>query len=151
MALNKYTSALISLPLRSDTGSSRLDIEFHGIDHSGSSFEARVFLNNQDVDESTPKNQNSGYAGSFYIFGHGGCFGDTGHCDVPQGPRDPFDRRPKHSLTPQTRTVIVNDELWRRLESQEVTVTVVPVASESPVTAEDNLLSFGHIAFVVYD
>ena len=23
------------------------------------------------------------YAGSFYIFGHGGCFGDVGHCDVP--------------------------------------------------------------------
>lgn len=151
MAPSKYTSVPIPVPIRSNADSPRLDIEFYGIDHSGSSFEARIFLNNQDADKSTPKNQDSGYAGSFYMFGHGGCFGDTGHCDVPQGPRDPFDRRPKHSLTPQTRTVIVNDALWHRLESEEITVTVVPVASESPVVAEGNLLSFGLITFVTYD
>lgn len=153
MAPNRYVSDPISIPTPPDVSPRRADLEFYGIDHSGSSFEARVFLNNQDADESTPKNEASGYAGSFYVFGHGGCFGDVGHCDVPQGPRDPFDRRPKHPLVPQKRTVVINKDLWHRLESEdgEVTVTVVPVPSDLPVSAEDDLLRFERFAFVTYD
>jgi tyrosinase len=153
MAPNRYVSDSISIPTTPDASPRRADLEFYGIDHSGSSFEARVFLNNQDADECTPKNESSGYAGSFYVFGHGGCFGDVGHCDVPQGPRDPFDRRPKHPLTPQKRTVVINEALWHRLESEdgEVKVTVVPVPSDSPVSAEDDLLRFERFAFVTYD
>lgn len=135
----------------------RADLEFYGIDHSGSSFEARVFLNNPAADEETPRDEASGYAGSFWIFGHGGCFGDTGHCHVPVSPRDPFDRRGPHQLTPHDRGVIVTEALRKILDRRgetgetELTATVVPVASRSPVNAEEGLFSFERLALVKYD
>ncbi len=89
----------------------RADLVFYGVDHSGPSYEARVYLNNPDADLHTPRDAASHFAGSFTVFGHSGCAGDAGHCEVPTGPRDPFDRRPPHPLTPQTKTVIVTDAL----------------------------------------
>ena len=43
--------------------------------------------------------------GRFHVFGHGGCFGEIGHCDVQ--PRRLFDSRKPHALTPITKTVEV--------------------------------------------
>src|SRR5215469_18924189 len=77
----------------------RADIQFHGVDHSGATFEGRVFLNNPKATEKTEKTRANGYAGSFYVLGHGGCFGDVGHCDVPKT-RRPHDHRRPHPLTP---------------------------------------------------
>lgn len=154
MAPHRYVSGPITIPLfGEDEEFSRADLEFHGVDHSGSSFEARVFLNNPEADERTPRKAESGYAGSFYIFGHGGCFGDAGHCDVPSAPVDPFDRRPPHPLTPQQKTVIVTDALKRLRSNQggSFTVTVVPVPSDSPVRAEDDILRFERISLVTYE
>lgn len=106
---------------------SRADIRLHGVDHSGATFEGRIFLNNLDADERTPKTPESGYAGSFHIFGHGGCFGDEGHCDVPEE-RQPFDYRPPHQLTPAEKSVRITDALKRALrDSTHVHVTIVPV------------------------
>jgi hypothetical protein len=101
------------------------DIVFYGIEHRGPSFAGRVYLNSPDVDVDTPRQLEHGYAGSFVIFGHGGCFGDEGHCNVPTQ-RDPFDSRPPHGLLPQTQPVDVTEAL-RRVEGGELTVTVVPV------------------------
>ncbi len=157
MALNRYVSDPIPVPLPEDAEGgadfSRVDLEFYGVDHSGSSFEARVFFNTPDADETTPRQEGSGYVGSFYVFGHGGCFGDVGHCDVPEGPRDPFDRRSPHPLTPQKRTVVITGAIKRLRETAggDLTVTVVPVESESPIGAEDDLLSFERLALITYD
>jgi tyrosinase len=153
MALNRYVSDPIAIPAREDQEDfARADLEFYGVDHSGSSFEAMVFLDNPDADENTPREAGSGYAGSFYVFGHGGCFGDVGHCDIPEGPRGPFDRRSPHPLTPQKRTVVVTEplKLVRDTVDGDLTVTVVPIASESPVNAEENLLSFEQLALITY-
>src|SRR5579871_3303431 len=78
----RYVSPKISLEnLASDF--SRADLIFDGVDHSGASFEARVFLNNDKANEETPTLPENGYAGSFHIFGHGGCFGDDiTHCQI---------------------------------------------------------------------
>src|SRR6266699_1925400 len=78
----------------------RADVVLYGIDHSGPSFEGRIFIDNPEAGASTPLEAEHGYAGSFYVFGHGGCFGDVGHCDPPPGPVSPFDRRAPHQLTP---------------------------------------------------
>ena len=156
MALDRYVSDPIAIPSPQDADDgadfSRADLVFYGVDHSGSSFEARVFLNNPDADENTSQEADSGYAGSFYIFGHGGCFGDVGHCDVPEEPRGPFDRRSPHPLTPQKRTVVVTEPMKRLRETAggDLTVTVVPVASESPIGAEDDLLRFERLALITY-
>jgi len=108
----------------------RADIEFHGVDHSGASLEARVFVDNADANASTAMEPGQGYVDSFYIFGHGGCFGDDGHCEVPTGPRRPFDLRPQHQLTPMDVRVVATDTLRvaaERPDGSKLTVTVVPV------------------------
>jgi hypothetical protein len=52
-------------------GARRLDLVFAGVDQAGPSFEARVFLNKPDADESTPQTPQMGYAGSFHVYGYG--------------------------------------------------------------------------------
>ena len=151
MAVARYVSPPIAIPKRG-TAYRRADLHFYGVDHSGSSFEARVFLNHPDADAATPREAGAGYAGSFYIFGHGGCFGDAGHCDVPPGPRRPYDRRLPHQLTPQHKLVVITEAL-RRLEqggATAMTVTVVPAPSDSPVSADERLLRFQQLSLLLY-
>ena len=81
----------------------RADIEFHGIDHSRASYEGRLFFDHPDAGPETPTDDDNRYAGSFWVFGHGGCAGDEGHCEVPVVYR-PFDLRPEHQLTPTSKT-----------------------------------------------
>src|SRR5437016_680694 len=50
------------------------DLEILGVQHAEASYEGRVFFNNPKADASTPKTLENGYAGSFHVFGHGGCF-----------------------------------------------------------------------------
>jgi hypothetical protein len=53
-----------------------------------------------------------------YVFGHGGCFGDQGHCDVPME-RQPFDLRPPHQLTPAKMWLEVTDAIGRVAQGEE--------------------------------
>ena len=128
----------------------RADIEFLGLDHAGSSYEGRVFLNNPKADEHTPRSGESGYAGSYFIFGHGGCLGDVGHCEVK--PRDPFDPRPGHPLTGATKVLIATEELRGVLSVDKVTVTIVPVIlSVGPQGGdEEDLVKLDSIRIVTY-
>src|SRR5262245_49035451 len=64
------------------SGFSRADLVFYGVDHSGPSYEAWIFLNNPEATLDTPAEPAQGYAGRFTVFGHGGCYGEAGHCDV---------------------------------------------------------------------
>ena len=43
----------------------RADIEFYGVDHSGASLEARVFIDNADANASTAMEPGQGYVDSF--------------------------------------------------------------------------------------
>jgi hypothetical protein len=116
---------------------SRADLQFRGVDHSGPSYEARVFLDNDGADASTPLAEDEGYAGSFYVFGHGGCFGELGHCDVREAPKGVYDRRLAHPLSPQFKTVIVTDalrDLMRTSRRKSFRVTVVAVVPENPAS-----------------
>jgi hypothetical protein len=111
----------------------RADLVFSGVDHSETSYEVRVFLNNPTADASTPRTAEHGYAGRFVVFGHGGCFGDEGHCEVPSEPRAGTDLRLAHPLTPQIKLVTVTNALRRVLAEQEEglrQVTLVPVSKD---------------------
>jgi hypothetical protein len=130
---------------------SRADIEFHQLDHSEASFEARVFLNNDRADERTDRSVENGYAGSFHIFGHGGCYGDEGHCDV--SPRRRYDPRPAHPLTPAHKVVIATGAIRRVLQTDTATVslTVVPIiTSLNEKCSTENILRFDHIRISTY-
>jgi hypothetical protein len=131
---------------------SRADLEFIDVDHSGASFEARVFINNPNADENTPTTEATGYAGSFSIFGHGGCFGDVGHCEVTER-RDEFDFRPTHALAPAKKIVVATQAISRAAELKtDITITVVPIVkSWTDKSDRDNVLKFDHINLVTYD
>jgi tyrosinase len=76
----------------------RVELRFHKVKHPKASFEIRVFLNQPDADAATPIEDNPHYAGSVFVFGHGECGGDAGHCEPPDTPRGVFDLRPPHHL-----------------------------------------------------
>jgi tyrosinase len=108
----------------------RADIEIAGLYHGEASYEGRVFINNPAADRRTPLDIDHGYAGSFYVLGHGGCLGDPGHCEVNEENRDPYDLRRPHALTLAKKRVTVTDAL-RRIAStaKQATITIVPVVS----------------------
>lgn len=129
----------------------RADIEFHKLDHSGASFEGRVFLNNADAGENTETTAANGYAGAFHVFGHGGCFGDEGHCDVV--PRRTYDPRPAHPLSPAVKIVIATEAVRAALSGgpETITVTVVPVVTSlTGKCSPDDVLSFSSLRIVTY-
>jgi hypothetical protein len=129
----------------------RADLRFIGVDHSGASYEGRIFFNNPKANEKTPTTAASGYAGSFYVFGHGGCFGDVGHCDVPTHRRE-HDLRQPHPLMPQNINVIITDALRRQLKKGgEIHITVVPVVMASTEKSDlKNVLKFDHFEILTY-
>lgn len=129
----------------------RADLQFHGVEHRGDSYEGRVFLNQPEADPGSPLEVEAGYAGSYYVFGHGPCFGDDGHCHVPSGPIHPFDYRSPHPLNPQLMVVTVTEALYRLIENgtPEFHVTVVPVTARGE--GAGNVLQFEELSLVTYD
>ena len=150
MAAQKYSSPEVSLTFLNPTFS-RADIVFHEVDHSGASFEAAVFLNNTQADEATEKTQAQGYAGSFHIFGHGGCSGGAGHCEIARPPR-PFDPRRAHPLTPMRKTVMATEAIRQVLgRGNTVHVTVVPTVTGGTERCDvENVLKFERLSIQTY-
>jgi len=135
-----------------DPGFRRADLIFEGVDHAGASYEARVFLNNERASAETEKTAENGYAGSFHIFGHGGCYGDDiTHCDVG-GPRRLYDPRPGHPLTPARKILIATAAVKAaRQKGDTMTVTVVPVVYDaSPKEDYSKVLKFDSISVSSY-
>ncbi|HEY2666924.1 MAG TPA: hypothetical protein VGK51_08805 [Actinomycetota bacterium] len=91
----------------------RADIVFDGVEQAGGSFEARVFLNNPEADDSTPRTPEHGYAGSFHVYGYGSYPGEPG----PAGGQ----------TAPMTRYVTATDAVRAALASGDVDVTTVAV------------------------
>ena len=136
-------------PAVASGGFTRADLVFYGVEHRGPPFEARVFLNAPEAHIETALDLESGYAGSFVIFGHGGCFGDAGHCHVPTEPRDPFDKRPPHGMTPLTKFVDVTDALQRGA-GDFLAVTVIPVVPKREHAVEEDVLFFSDLSLLAY-
>jgi hypothetical protein len=130
----------------------RADIEFYGLDHSGASYEGRVFLNNPKANQDTPKTLENKYVGSFYIFGHGGCYGDVGHCEVIMD-RRPYDYRASHPLTPAYKRIIVTEKLRELAKStNKFTVTVVPVlARDTTRRGAEDVVKLERLSIITYD
>ena len=131
--MTRYVSPPLDVPVL-DEGETvdRADLVFYGVDHSGPSYLARVFVDAPDAGPETPTDDEHGYVGAFTVFGHDGCYGDAGHCLPGDRHADEFDQRPPHPLTPWTKTVIAGRPLLDRLEDRgvmQVTVTVVALAA----------------------
>jgi hypothetical protein len=147
--MKPFVSKPIGLtPADIGAGYHRVDLIFDGVDHSAGSYVLRVFFNNSAATASTGLSGENGYAGSVYVFGHGGCFGDEGHCEIPVE-RQPFDRRPPHQLIPATMWLEVTESMTQLAQDAEsLTITVVPVtASEA---AQDTPLPFQRVSLITY-
>jgi hypothetical protein len=133
----------------------RADLEFHGVDHSKASYEGRLFINNATAGPDTATDDANGYAGSFWIFGHGGCAGAEGHCEPPRE-RRAFDFRPAHQLIPVSKRVIVTGRLRALVApGAEFTVRIVPVvrpehAQALPVSLVTDLLHVERVDLLTY-
>jgi hypothetical protein len=133
----------------------RADVVLHEVDHSGISYEGRIFFNAPGCDAQTPiDDAGSGYAGSFYVFGHWRCVGEAGHCHPVPGRLDAYDMRPPHKLTPYKMTVEVTDAATRLVKASvtEVRVSVVPVPV--PLLDDDattDLLHFRRLSLLTYE
>jgi tyrosinase len=144
--VERFTSAPVELP-PPDRPFRRADLLFYGLDHSGPSYEGQVFLDARGVGGDADRTHRA-YVGSFFIFGHGGCFGDVGHCDIPTG-RDPFDLRPPHQLEPAVRILTITESvkalLERGVEGAKVTVNARSVDPRSPA-----VLAFDTVRLATY-
>lgn len=136
------------LPIPPHDDSFAAELEFEDLRHDGPSFAAYVYFDNPEVDEGAGL-EGAGYVGSFQVFGHGECWGDVGHCDLPSEPVNPFDRRPPHSLTPINVAVDCTTALRELGEKAEVTVTVLALSQDPEQKPEP--LKFKRLTLVTYD
>ena len=132
----------------------RADLELQEVDHSGPSYEGRVFINNDNANYDTPLNSNGGYVGSYYIFGHGGCYGDEGHCDIRRE-NSPFNLVPAQ-LKPENVFMIVTPRIKELPKTgKDFKVTVVPILSDSNPLGRyidtENVIKIGKILLHIYD
>jgi hypothetical protein len=126
---------------------SRIDLEIDGIFHGEASYEGRIFFNHANADRNTPRSAENGYAGSFYIFGHGGCLGDAGHCEVNEDSREPYDFRPPHPLTPAVKQVTVTQPLQEIAKTNDAN-TPVPLLSVYPGRPDSRVTSSRNSPFL---
>jgi hypothetical protein len=110
----------------------RAELVFEGVEQAGPSFEARVFLNNPYADESTPQTPETGYAGSFHVYGYGEpappAIAEAKATRAGGGPVAPIEKR-VHADETAVRAALEG--------SDELTVTVVPVPVEPGGTAPE--------------
>lgn len=144
--VDRFTTAPLELP-PAEAPFARADLVFYGLDHSGVSFEARVFMDQRGVGGDADSGHRA-YVGSFFILGHGGCFGDVGHCDIPSQ-RDPFDLRPAHQLEPAVRVLTVTEPL-RALLERGVEAAKVTVTAHTEGRASNDVLAFETVRLATY-
>ena len=154
--MDRYDSPRIPAPyFEGQPDPYRVDLELRGVDHSGESYEGRVYIDNKKADASTGRDPGAGYAGSFYVFGHGPCIGADEHCEVEAGPPiHPFDYRRPHPLTGQTMRLEITDALRARNKKAgaKFTVTIVPLVNtpDDPY-AQADVLQFDRLSVIAYD
>lgn len=112
-----------------ENGNQRYDLILRGVHHVGCSYEGRIFLNNSDADDTTGRSLENGYAGSYFVFGHGDCYGAPGHCGPPPV-RLPYDTTPPPDSTPIEIHLDISEaleNLSRSWNGFDVTLSIVPV------------------------
>ena len=138
--MGSYTAPPIPVaPFRSVR---RVELVFGGVEQAGASFEARVFLNNPAADESTLQTPETGYAGSFHVYGYGEpappAIAEAKQRQVEGGgPFAPIEKR-LHADEATVRAALEG--------SDELIVTVVPVPADPGGVAPER--PFEHVDIV---
>jgi len=126
----------------------RVDLVFYGVDHSSATYEAQIFIGAPRGLRRDAGVDHPAYAGSFYVFGHDRCYGEEGHCEVPES-RDPFDLRLPHHLEPETEIVTVTAAIERQLANGK-RKAIVDVIARGPEGEPLEALSFSQLRLLTY-
>jgi len=142
MFQGKFTSKPIHLKLGAKgLNFQRADILVHGVDQSGDSFEARVFLNNPEANRETPADPKHGYAGSFSVYGYG---------VWPEKPGDP-PLEPNTIRAPIEKDVIATEAVRAAAaHSAYVVVTIVPVFPRDRLTDAHDALKLQGVSIEIH-
>jgi len=108
----------------------KAEVRLHWVPQLARSCFIRVFLNEPGADASTPIRNNPHYAGYLAIFGHGGCYGGPGHCDLPPLRSREFDVRPRSHNTPRNHRIDVTAcarALLQNTDKLQITLLVIGV------------------------
>ena len=147
--MESFISDTIALPLiATEERFRRADLIVYDVDSRGESYLGRVYLDEPETTVDTSLERETGYAGRFVLFGHGGCVGVPGHC-APSTNRDPFDIGPPGGLSPQTKTVQITSAL-RAFTGDRVVVTVVAVRASSGTLEPADDMVFSGLRLVTY-
>ena len=123
----------------------RADLIFYGVEH-GAPPMRRSCSSTRPRRTSRRARVETGFAGSFVVVGHGGSHGEAGLRKVPAGPRDPFDTRPPHGLTPQTKLVDITEAIRHpRCAGDVVTIAVLPILPGPERARQGNVLFFSDL------
>ncbi|MEJ0074492.1 MAG: tyrosinase family protein [Alphaproteobacteria bacterium] len=124
MPLQRFRSADTPIHPKVLSDHSRAEIRMQAIQYvPRPGFYVRAFFNTPDASVDTPTRGNPNYVGQMNMF-TGLCIGGPGHCDVPSGPNDRFDLRPRHHKTPSSFHFDATDSV-RALAEQGVTALQV--------------------------
>lgn len=145
------TAETIDMPI-GHTEFRRADLVFAGVDHSGPSYKMLIRLLGHNAAGAQVADVE---AGSYTIFGHGGCFGDEGHCDV-RAPVSSFDYRRPHQLSPLTTVVVITEALKSlvRAGATQFRISATAVVKESPFAKAEDADAIGlpeDIELRIYD
>jgi hypothetical protein len=121
----KFTSRPISIGADAAGPFQRADVVVEGLDQSGPSFEARVFLNNPEADERTEPLLDNGYIGSIHVYGYG-LWPEDAEAEAPPEPKGI--RAPMMRALPATEAVRA---AVRRGKPVTVTVVSVPYGNDA--------------------
>jgi len=147
--VESFVSDTIALPPDAADGRfRRADLIVYNIDSRGESYLGRVYLDVPETAVDTSLERETGYAGRFVLFGHGGCVGAPGHCD-PSINRDPFDIGPPGGLLPQTKTVRITEAL-KAFTGDRVVITIVAVRASSGTLEPADDMVFNGLRLVTY-
>lgn len=144
--VSRFRSQALELP-SPEHRISRIDLVLYGVDHSGDSYEGRVFIGGKKPRPGAGAEHPS-YAGSFYVFGHGSCQGEEGHCELPDE-RDPFDLRLPHHLEPHVAILTVTDAV-RALTDAGGEKAAVTVAAHDADGEPIEALAFTKLRLLTY-
>lgn len=145
--VDRYRSKALELPAPEQCFA-RADLAFYEVDHSGPSFEARVYIGAGRGLARDAGIDHPAYAGSLWIFGHGSCHGEEGHCEVPDE-RDPFDYRLPHHLEPAPRILTVTPAIERLVEAGKAKASV-DVFVHGPEGEPLETLDFSQLRLLTY-
>ena len=144
------TGKFVSSPIRLALDTKKLDfkradVEVHGLEQAGPSFEGRIFLNNPSADLNTPVTRENGYAGSFHIYGYGIWPGDLEKDGDKRTAKSDEVRAPIHKTVISTEAI---REAARK--GQDVTVTIVPIYPGNPPRDASEALKLDDVKITIH-